>query len=374
MESSDHPLSVDFSLTPQQEQLLETVVEKIEIGAVIPIVSNSFRNDRIFAGLGSSRTGSPEEAHRTATRPLTVGELLAERWASQIGYPMGDDYELARVAQFNAVEIPDLLSAKTKYLKFIKDELLGLAEANGEPADLIGELRRRRSESTVADLVQELDYPRFPEGHKDPLRLLARLPLPVYVTTSYYDFLERALMAEEFSPRTQVCWWGQYQPIKIEPEHRPDLDFEPSPSTPLVYHLHGLEQYASSLVLSEDDYLDFLVTAAEDIQVPDQYKPVILPCVRQALTQSSLILLGYRLSDWDFRVVFRGIIKLLTPPFSKLNLVIQLSPEEQSGISDCQKARDYLKEYLRDARFDVMWCHAEDFVQMLWNKYSEGQR
>jgi hypothetical protein len=126
------------------------------------------------------------------------------------------------------------------------------------------------------------------------------------------------------------------------------------------------------LVLSEDDYLDFLVAVAEDIKAPNQNDRVILPYVDQALSQFSVILLGYRLQDWDFRVLFRGIIKLL-PPSRKLNLVIQLSPEEQGGIDDCQKAREYLRKYLLDAKFEVMWCDAESFVHMLWDTYRQGQ-
>jgi hypothetical protein len=343
MDLSDHRVSIDRPPIAEQEKLWKTVIEKMKAGAVIPIVSNSFRNDRIFAGLDSKRIEAAAEipgpadrslttgerlkrqaalwvkegrkgglllrgqaladamqwgqAHKDkltraaihflstswverqreppqklaeterkpakaiaevsgpADRSLTVDERLAKRWADQIHYPMWDCCELARVAQFNKFETPDPYTAKNDYLRFIKDELLKLAEANGEPAGLIGELQRRKSERSLADLAQELDYPRFPEGREDPLRLLARLPLPIYVTTSYYDFLERALTAEGFSPLTQICWWGQRQPSTISPEHCPDPSFKPSPSKPLVYHLHGLEQYPRSLVLSEDSII-----------------------------------------------------------------------------------------------------------------------
>ena len=35
--------------------------------------------------------------------------------------------------------------------------------------------------------------------------------------------------------------------------------FKPSPQTPVVYHLHGHRSVIDSLVLTEDDYLDYLV-------------------------------------------------------------------------------------------------------------------
>jgi hypothetical protein len=52
-------------------------------------------------------------------------------------------------------------------------------------------------------------------------------------------------------------------------------------------------------VLTEDDYLDFLVKVSWD-------NTVIPPRIAEALTDSSLLLLGYHLQDWDFRVMFRG--------------------------------------------------------------------
>lgn len=361
------------SPTAEQQDILNTIVRKIRSGAVLPIVSNAFRNDRIFAGLGDEPSQAAAAKPGAGERRLSVGERLARRWAAEVGYPMGDGQNLARVTQFSIVETRDVPTAKGDYTRFIKNELIALAEASGEAADLIGELRQSQSEKNLAELAEELDTPRFPEGCEDPLRLLARLPLPIYVTTSYYDFLERALEAEKFPPRTQVCWWGQRPPFNLSPEHELDLNLRPSPQAPLVYHIHGLEQYASSLVLSEDDYLDFVMAVSDGIKVPDQYNPVIPQYIVQALTQSSLILLGYRLQDWDFRVLFQGVIKQLTPAQRKLDLVVQLSPEEQGGIGDCEKAREYLKKYLLDARFDVMWCDAEDFVHMLWETYRQGR-
>jgi hypothetical protein len=43
-----------------------------------------------------------------------------------------------------------------------------------------------------------------------------------------------------------------------------DENHRPSPTEPLVYHLHGFDQVPPSLVLSEDDYLEFLVAIPRD--------------------------------------------------------------------------------------------------------------
>jgi hypothetical protein len=41
-------------------------------------------------------------------------------------------------------------------------------------------------------------------------------------------------------------------------------DYSPSPANPLAYHVHGHSQNPSSLVLTEDDYIDFLVNISGD--------------------------------------------------------------------------------------------------------------
>ena len=37
-------------------------------------------------------------------------------------------------------------------------------------------------------------HPYFEHKDDDPLRLLARLPLPIYITTSYYSALEKLII------------------------------------------------------------------------------------------------------------------------------------------------------------------------------------
>ena len=43
-----------------------------------------------------------------------------------------------------------------------------------------------------------------------------------------------------------------------------DGSFRPEPMKPVVFHLHGWLGIPESLVLTEDDYLDFLVAVSRD--------------------------------------------------------------------------------------------------------------
>lgn len=334
----------------------EDILPRINQGVVIPIVSNSFRIEQIF------REGETVEAQEDL---LMINEQLTSEWANLIEYPMQDRDNLARVAQYYLVEQKDDPHARTKYLEFLKSCLLVIAGDDPAYADLASRLKARIHELSFSEIVQQLDYPRISGESEDPLRLLARFPLPIYVTTSQSDFLERALEAEGKKPRTQICFWSG-QISSAAPEHRPDPDFTPTVTSPLVYHLYGLEAYPQTLVLSEDDYLNFLIAMVEDTNT---LNPVVPLTLRRALGESHLLLLGYQLRDWDFRVMFRFILKFRRDEFSPRGMVIQLKKNEKR-IENVERSLEYLGHYFDRRKFDIEWNDAENFIQRLWNEWN----
>ena len=341
----------------------EDIMPRINQGIVIPIISNSFRIEQIF------RDGNEPEAPEEGS--LSINEQLIAEWASIIEYPMGDSNNLARVAQYYLVEQKDNPHARTKYLEFLKSFLLEIAGEDQDYAEIAGRLKNQIQDLRFSDIVNQLDYPRFPPQTEDPLRLLAKLPLPIYITTSQSDFIERALEAEGKKPRTQICFWSG-QISSIAPEHRTDLEFTPNIVNPLVYHLYGLEDYPQTLVLSEDDYINFLISMVEDTNT---LNPIVPLSLRRSLGESHLLLLGYRLVDWDFRVLFRFILKFRRDEFSPRGMVIQLKQTDRN-ISNVEKSLQYLGRYFDRKKFDIEWNNAESFIQKLWNEwnmYRQGQ-
>lgn len=349
---------------------------RIRRGKIIPVVSNAVHGDRIFdisaAGTATPPPmAAPDPAEEVEPLP-TVDEQLALIWAAHLSYPFPDSHLLARVAQYNLVKSADPEQAKSRYLRFLKQTLLALAEANDpEAADIVEELKEQVDLLTFSNLVAELDYPHFSSEDEDSLRLLARLnTLPIYVTTSYYDFMERALRAEGRTPRTQVCFWRGV-PSGVDAEHLPDPGFVPTADEPVVYHLHGHEKYPTSLVLAEDDYTDFLIRVSQPIDTNDPIVPVYL---LSAMAESTLLLLGYRLYDWDFRTVFKGIIQAQQRIDSLFSLAIQLRPSRLEGIVNIDEAQRYLEEYFDASRFKVEWGETQDFVSRLWQAWNEVRR
>jgi SIR2-like domain len=335
---------------PVKAGLWESILPRISKGTLIPIISSSFRLEQIFRELATDNE-------------LTVVEELVAQWAARIEYPMQDNHNLARVAQYYLVEQNDDPNARTEMVSFLKLLLLAMASTDGENRERAISLKNKIQEKRFSDLVTELEYPRFPDAAEDSLRVLARLPLPIYVTTSQSNFIERALIAEDKKPITQLCFWSG-EISNVIPAHRTDPDFTPTVTTPLVYHLYGLEDYPQTLVLSEDDFINFLLSVVEDTNMLNPKVPLY---VRRALGESQLILIGYRLTDWDFRVLFRFLLKFRTDGFSPRGMLIQLKQMERDLSNE--KALGYLGRYFGKRTFDIEWSDTEAFIRKLWNEW-----
>lgn len=334
----------------------ESILQNINKGYVIPVISSSFRIEQIFHEL--EKEVGPN-----------IVEGLITQWASFIKYPMPDSSNLAQVAQYFFVKRNDDPSARTELLSWLKKFLWTMANTEEDDPALAAGLWSGIEAMRFSDLVDALDYPKFPDEKKDPLRLLARFPLPFYITTSQSDFIERALVAEGKTPRTQICFWSG-EMANIRKEHRTITEeFNADSANPIVYHLYGLEDYPQTLVLSEDDYINFLISIAED---SDTLHPKIPLYLRTAVRESQLVLIGFRLPDWDFRVLFRLMMNFRIEGFSPRGMLIQLQDKE----NDASHANviEYLKSYFGRKSFDIDWSETDHFVQELWDDWNSHRQ
>jgi SIR2-like domain len=159
---------------------------------------------------------------------LPLGSEIAQQWADQHAYPLEDGYDLARVAQFVGVQRDDAM--------YPKEQLCRALAGLGPP-----------------------DFSRDGEPHS----VFADLPLPVYVTTNYDEFMAAALRQRGKDPRREICRWNSSPSLRSEPVVL-DPAFVPTPANPVVFHLHGHLGLPESIVLTEDDYLDFLVAVSRN--------------------------------------------------------------------------------------------------------------
>jgi len=252
---------------------------------------------------------------------------VAKKWSEQYNYPFPDGADLARVARYLTVEYGDAEYASSKYV----EEL-----------------------SSVA--VPNFDDP------KDPYSTLAKLPLPIYVTTNYDDFMEQALIKQKRDVKRDLCKW-----IKGLDETSPlaEQSFQPNVANPVVFHLYGYMQNQTSMALSEDDYFQFLINVSADAEL-------IPKRIQQAIGGTSLLLLGYSLEDWDFRILFHFLAGYLKKSASRTHVAVQLSPSS-TDANVKQRAQAFFDKYFESRSPDirVSWETTQEVVNKLgenWQK------
>ena len=191
----------------------------------------------------------------------------------------------------------------------------------------------------------------------DVYRTVAAMPVSVFVTTNWTPLLEQALQARTpgKEPRTLYFPWNDRAEWP-EPGSLGSLE-EPTVEKPLVYHLFGKMDDPDSLVITEDDYFEWLTAwVARRNLVPE--------VIGKRLTNRSLLFLGHRMDDWEFRVVFQGIKSF---PASR-NLLsrnrhvgVQLNPGGQ--MTEPKAAQDYLESYFGGSeRFSIYWADTRKFL------------
>lgn len=331
---------------PDNELSLRDIADQINDIGCTPVISNQLMLDMLFGKYN-----------------------VARAWAQAVEYPFPDSHILSRVAQYVRVEKPDL--AKRSYLNFLKHHLLDLErmKPGADPVFLDGverQLSRLSFTELACDHLKCVNFEQDPPAN--PLTVLATFKTPVYITTSHHLFLERALTAVGKEPKTEVYRWNDF--LNVPEEYKVDLRYEPTPDKPLVYHLHGLESNSASLVLTEDDHLDFLIRISHDKDKPD----VTPASVGTQVATKVLFLVGYELGydapGWALRTILKGLIEeTQLNPRHPLSLAVQIdATASDSGNIDHLKWRKYLESFFKTVKIQVFWDTTERFLAALWHE------
>ncbi|MCX6033139.1 MAG: SIR2 family protein [Chloroflexi bacterium] len=329
---------------------VDALAGKIADDKVLPIVGICFTNDLTFV------------SH----------DKLVSGWASWAKYPEVADktsLNIARIAQSASYSgtgetVHDEVSVKKSYLNFLKAILLRLARNNDQVSkQSLAAMEAQQKTLSVSELAERFDFPSLNDPESNPLLLLASLPLSIYITTSFHKQLEAAIkQTRGVEAVTEICRW--HPALHGLPSAFDNADYDPK-KQPLVYHLHGCDEWPESMVLTVDDHLDFLAAISRDASaVQSQGRPAIHPCIKDALTLRSLAMVGYRPNDWDFRVLFRGLIKHYPQAMKLPRVAIQLEQDEST--------KTYLQHYLRQADFDVIEQEPADFIRELYNGWKDN--
>ena len=251
---------------------------------------------------------------------IPAASVLADEWGDRHEYPFEDRSNLPRVAQFVAYKVFGEVDA-------VKEEL--------------------------ADKFRGLKLPDF-SRHDEPYRILAELPFSVYINTHYYAFMSMALISQNKEPQRVICGWNDPE---CSDDAREQAACDPKPACPVVFHMFGHVADPPSLVLTEDDYLDFLVRTSLRSELIPQ-------AVQNAMQNNSLLFFGYETNGLDFRVILRSLYRIWGGQFAgKTSYTIQFVHVSDDKVTADQIKR--LKEYFN------RYCSASMSIGVYWGSTSE---
>jgi hypothetical protein len=126
------------------------------------------------------------------------------------------------------------------------------------------------------------------------LHALAALPFPLIITTNYDQLFEDALRAAGKKPIVHVY-------SKDERTVTPDYT-EATPQAPYVFKLHGDIQQPESIVITDEDYIQFVLRMSDK----EDYHPVP-GTFRYNFRRWPTLFVGYSLLDYNLRLLFKTL-------------------------------------------------------------------
>ncbi len=308
--------------------------------------------------LDATRTGKCTPILGAGLTDSLLGQRrdIAASWAEQYRFPLAsyNRESLPEVAQYLAVNQSPMFPVEGlgHYLR----EQLWRRYGSQLPPEL--------KDAHLPALLSAVGEQRRRQDAGEPHRVLAGLPFPIYITTNPDNLLADALRAAGKDPQVELCRWNAE--IMTPSIYELDPNYRPTAEKPLVYCLFGQMTDLDSLVLTEDDYFDYLIGVTSN-------KDLIPPAVRRALADSALLFLGFELDGWDFRVLFRSIMSQEGSSRRRryAHVAAQVDPEG-GRMLEPERARHYLESYFQDADISIYWGTADDFVQDLVRQKQKG--
>jgi len=291
---------------------------------------------------------------RVAGSLLSDPEQLAHELAIKYNYPFADEANLPRVTQFigtldNRRLRKDVIAVMANQFR----KYMSLPKAKPGANECVSQLAAQSQWAASSLDISETEI-----HHQ-----LAALDLPLYLTTNIDNFMTLALETDTRKPRREVIPW------RSSDLERRDLDPPPSTDNPVVLHLFGADTDLLSLVLTEDDHLDYLARISHD---HEYFLPV---SVNERLACTTLLFLGYRLEDLDMKVIMRGLLTHLDlKRWGMLHVAVQLESSQRDQARE-KEIISYFEKYFSASQIDIYWGSTQQFMADLsarWKEYRHG--
>lgn len=185
---------------------------------------------------------------------------------------------------------------------------------------------RDKLERIVRDEIAKVWQPR-------PIHTaLAQLPnIRHMITTNYDQFIERALGIQHRS--VIMHCHDKNNPNTAKFRSRPT----PGGNDVLLHKMHGTVENPSTLIATRSDYIRYLA----DLNHPERGMPDYF--LKEVLPHNTLLFLGYSLSDWNFLVIWEGVLA----SYHAVGTAIK----SYAVMHDCSEMEE---DYLRDRQVKVI--------------------
>lgn len=286
---------------------------------------------------------------------LPLPDEIAHRWAQEHQCPQ---------SRFTTTSLPSL----ARYVKITKDSSFLHEKLSGvlieSLLDHVKPGERGQGRGRLSAVIEEHRQRIFELEASAPYLQLAGFGLPNYLTTNYDSLLYEALRWHRRSPLRESCRWRSENADGYAPADERDL--EGSETSPLVFHLFGHDGEPGQCVLTEDDFLDYLIAANPGERLPRK--------LHQAVTESMLLFLGYRVTNLDWAVLFRGLLNQLrhgSQGSKKRVAVLQLDPADRDSSLDL--VRDFVSRWCKELDVQVSWLSVREFLQELEDRFAAAR-
>jgi hypothetical protein len=277
----------------------------------------------LFLGAGANAAPDPKKPcpYKYSNAP-PIGSQLSIRLAQRCSYPYDDKTNLQRVSLF-------------------------FQYAPGE------------NRNSLVQAMQEEVYSNKPVP-SPALHMLAALPFTTVITTNYDSLFDAALNRAETrdkQPKNPII--RVYNPnTDGRPESVPD---ESSEERPLLLKLHGDFDHRNSIVVTEEDYLNFIQKMGSD-----HFHP-IHAYVRQRLQTWRVLFVGYSLRDPNFRLLFRALRWNVDDADWKLHFAVDPYPDDLIVLVNQRESKTTAAvSFISEDLWDFVPALYEEFMERPW--------
>lgn len=174
---------------------------------------------------------------------------------------------------------------------------------------------------------------------------LTELPFGVVLTTCHDGLLEKTYRQKDIHVSR---YWYHY---RGEPRDNQEISGVGSPENPVIYHLFGTFDEPNSLVLTENDLLDFLIHVISG-------RPKLPDSLRSALRNKTFLFFGFGIKHWYIRVLLKLLVRTLELSGGSVAL------ESLAGL-DAREQQQTVLFYKRGTRIEVVDMEALEFLDEL---------